>query len=163
MSEPYFEKYLRLVKQGRSHVENLKDQTSTFLHWCQGVEIGNTTVCHGSYTWTLCEVLNHLTDTERVFAFRALWVARGADSPLPSFDENEFSRNAGTNKLNWNALIEEFAAVRNSTIWLFANVPNEAWTRQGIVAGYQVDLNMLFGMIYGHLEHHFQIMISRLA
>ncbi len=118
-------------------------------------------VAHAPYTWTLCQVLNHINDSERVFAFRALWFARDAQEPLPSFDEHLFSARAAANEIGWDKLVEEFQSVRAATIALFDNMPSDAWQRGGLAAGYQVNVSMVCRMIVGHVEHHFQIMQAR--
>ena len=85
--------------------------------------------------WSIRQVLNHITDTERAFAFRALWFARGFDSPLPSYDQNVAATGAGADRISWAAHVEEFRHVRFSTISLFKNMPAQAWTRSGIASG----------------------------
>src|SRR6266480_857572 len=71
--------------------------------------------------WSIRQVLNHITDTERAFAFRALWFARGFDTPLPSYDQNVAATGAEANNVSWAAHVEEFRGVRLSTISLFRN------------------------------------------
>jgi hypothetical protein len=65
------------------------------------------------------------------------------------------------NHLDWQALIDEFRTVREATLSLLSNLPPEAWPRGGTAAGHEVDLSLLFGMIYGHVEHHFKILQTR--
>ena len=161
MDEPYFKKYLAYVDPAMRPVDELEAQASRFLSWCQRVDVSQTLALHGSYTWTFRQVLNHITDSERVFAFRMLWFARGSQVPLPGFDEHEFSSNASANHLDWQALLDEFRAVREATIALLRNLPPEAWPRGGTAASHEVDLSLLFGMICGHVEHHFKILQTR--
>ena len=161
MDEPYFKKYLAYVDPSIRPIDALEAQASRFLSWCRKVDDSQTLVLHGPYTWTFRQVLNHITDSERVFAFRMLWFARGSQVPLPGFDEHEFSSNALANHLDWQALIDEFRTVREATLSLLSNLPPEAWPRGGTAAGHEVDLSLLFGMIYGHVEHHFKILQTR--
>src|SRR6266404_2411196 len=79
--------------------------------------------------WSIRQVLNHITDTERAFAFRALWFARCFDSPLPSYDQNIAATGADADRISWADHVEEFRSVRLSTIPLFKNMPPQAWTR----------------------------------
>src|SRR5580693_1015877 len=68
--------------------------------------------------WSIRQVLNHVSDTERAFAFRALWFARGFDAPLPGYDQNIAASGAGADSIAWAAHVEEFGQVRESTISL---------------------------------------------
>src|SRR5256886_5708298 len=81
--------------------------------------------------WSIRQVLNHVTDTERAFAFRALWFARGFDTPLPSYDQNIAAAGAQANAIPWSSHVEEFKRTRLATISLFQNFPAEAWMRTG--------------------------------
>ncbi len=159
---PYFKKYLDRVRGDLDRVEYLKTQSSDFLEWCESINDASTTILHMDYTWTLREVLNHLTDSERVFSFRALWFARGSNDPLPGFDEKQFSINAGASLIAWPKLIEEFRSVRLASIALFSNLPDNCWRVGGSAAGYDVNVSILCDMIIGHVDHHFTIMRSRL-
>jgi hypothetical protein len=98
-----------------------------------------------------------------VFTFRALWIARGESEALASFDENRFLKNSGVMNSGWEMLLDEFYSVRLASVTLFGNLPDEAWTRRGMAGGYPVDVNMLCGMVYGHLEHHFSILKDRVG
>src|SRR5262250_1155083 len=84
--------------------------------------------------WSIRQVLNHITDTERAFAFRVLWLARGFETPLPGYDQNIASLGAGAGAVSWAAHLEEFRQVRLSTISLFKNLPEAAWIRTGLAS-----------------------------
>ncbi|MEK0426169.1 MAG: hypothetical protein RJB11_2260, partial [Planctomycetota bacterium] len=79
MVEPYFEKYLRRVDPSVDPMEQLVSQSEAFVNWASSVDSAQTLVLHDPYTWSLREVLKHICDCERVFAFRALWIARGGN------------------------------------------------------------------------------------
>src|SRR5215475_3549302 len=81
--------------------------------------------------WSIRQVLNHVTDTERAFAFRALWFARGFSSPLPDYDQEVAAAGADADKISWADHVEEFHRVRLATISLFRNMPSDAWMRTG--------------------------------
>ena len=163
MHEPYFEKYLRRVVPVEDPIEQLASQGEGFLAWAKSISTSETKLTHPPYTWTLGEVLKHLSDCERVFAFRALWLARGSKEPLPSFDENLFLENSAARTTPWEDLIAEYESVRLASITLFKSLPSDAWTNRRTAAGFDVDVNMLYGMIYGHLDHHFSIMKKRVS
>lgn len=111
--------------------------------------------------WSIRQLLNHVTDTERAFAFRALWFARGFDSPLPGYDPNIAAAGAEADAIPWAAQVEEFRRVRLSTISLFRNMPAAAWARTGIASDNRVSVRAVAYIIAGHLEHHNAILRER--
>ena len=111
--------------------------------------------------WSIRQVLNHVTDTERAFGFRALWFARGFESPLPSYDQNVASSGAEADLVSWAAHVEEFRRVRLSTISLFRNLPSQAWTRSGIASDNRFTVRALAYIIPGHFAHHVSVLRER--
>ncbi|MCU1384124.1 MAG: hypothetical protein JWL71_2821 [Acidobacteria bacterium] len=111
--------------------------------------------------WSAREVVGHVNDAERVFAFRALWFARGFDTPLPSFDQDVAVAGAGAHGRTWGSHIEEFRAVRAATVALFRDLPADAWTRRGTASGNPVSVRALAYVIAGHLAHHLAILDDR--
>ena len=111
--------------------------------------------------WSIRQVLNHVSDTERAFAFRALWFARGFDAPLPGYDQNIAASGAGADNVSWAAHIEEFRGVRLSTISLFRNMPAEAWLRSGVASDNPFTVRAMAFIIAGHVEHHITILRER--
>ncbi len=111
--------------------------------------------------WSIRQALNHVTDTERAFAFRALWFARGFDTPLPSYDQNIAATGAEADRTSWAAHVDEFRSVRLSTISLFKNMPSQAWTRSGIASGNPFTVRALAYIIPGHFAHHVALLRER--
>jgi hypothetical protein len=111
--------------------------------------------------WSIRQTLNHVIDSERIFAFRALWFARGFETPLPSFDQEVAVPAAKADGIPWAAHVEEFRRVRLSTISLFEHTPSEAWMRSGIASGNRVTVRALAFIIAGHLAHHMKILRAR--
>jgi len=108
--------------------------------------------------WSMRQVVNHVTDTERAFAFRVLWFARGFDTPLPSYDQTIAAAGAEADRVAWAAHLDEFRQVRSATLWLFGNLPEEAWTRGGVASGNYVSVRALAFILAGHVEHHGRIL-----
>jgi hypothetical protein len=104
------------------------------------------------------QVLSHLNDTERIFVMRAMWFARGFDTPLPSFDQNIAVTGAEPDRLSWAVHVEEFRHIRQATIDFFRNLQPEAWTRRGIASGNPVTVLSLGFMVPGHVTHHMAIL-----
>jgi hypothetical protein len=111
--------------------------------------------------WTIREALNHVTDTERAFGFRALWFARGFDTPLPSYDQNIAAAGARANDYSWSSHIEDFRAVRQATLTFFRNLPDDAWMRSGIASGNPFTVRALAYITAGHAAHHIAIVRER--
>lgn len=111
--------------------------------------------------WSIRQVLSHITDTERAFAFRALWFARGFETPLPSFDQDIAAAGAEADKISWAAHIEDFRRVRAASISLFRNLPEEAWARSGIASDNRFSVRALAWIIAGHLTHHVVVLRQR--
>ncbi len=111
--------------------------------------------------WSIRQVLNHIADTERAFAFRALWFARGFDSPLPSYDQNIAASGAKADNVPWAAHVEEFRQVRLSTISLFRNLPSEAWARTGVASDNTFTVRAMAFIVSGHVAHHMKILRER--
>jgi hypothetical protein len=108
--------------------------------------------------WSIREVLNHINDTERTFAFRAFWFARGFKHPLPDFDQDVAAPAAEADRVSWAAHTEEFDRVRLSTISLFENMPPAGWLRKGIASDSAITVRALAYLIAGHLAHHMNVL-----
>jgi len=111
--------------------------------------------------WTVKEVLGHITDTERIFAYRALRFARGDKTPLPGFEQNDYVRSGAFSERSLAGLAEEFGAVRGASIALFRSFNNEAWTRRGMADQKEVTVHALAFIIAGHQMHHRIILEER--
>lgn len=111
--------------------------------------------------WTIKELLLHIIDAERVFAYRALRFARNDKTPLPGFDENEFVAYSGANKRSLMDLLEELRCVRESSKLLFASFDDEALARTGTMFKVELPVLAVGFTIIGHQAHHFRIMQER--
>jgi hypothetical protein len=111
--------------------------------------------------WSIRQTLNHISDTERAFAFRALWFGRGFSDPLASYDQNISASGARADEYSWARHVAEFGDVRRASLALFRNLPAEAWKRSGIASGNLVTVNALAYIIAGHYAHHLAILGQR--
>jgi hypothetical protein len=111
--------------------------------------------------WSIRELLNHVNDTERIFAMRALWFGRGFETPLASFDQEIAVAHSNADTVSWVAWVEDFRRVRLASISLFENLPSEAWMRAGIASENKVTVRALAYIIAGHVEHHLGIVRER--
>jgi uncharacterized damage-inducible protein DinB len=104
--------------------------------------------------WTVKEVIGHLIDDERIFAYRALCVARGDVRPLPGFDENDYVAATNFESRPLANLIAEYRAVRAATLTLFESLSAEEWLRRGNVNGYEASVRGMAFHMAGHELHH---------
>lgn len=111
--------------------------------------------------WSARESLSHVTDTERMFTFRALWFARGFTEPMPAFDQDTAVLGAEANRLAWATHVDEFFQVRAATIPLFRNMPADAWGKIGVASGKPVSVRGLAFITAGHTAHHLRIFRER--
>ena len=107
--------------------------------------------------WSLKEVLIHMIDTERIFAYRALRFARNDMEPLPGFDQDSYIPFCNASNRSTDSIIEEYQAVRSATIHLFENMDDEALDRQGTASGSPFSARAVGFVIAGHELHHLQV------
>src|SRR5437667_759946 len=127
---PYYFTYIRRIA-GDDVLSVLEGQLEDSLKLLPMISEEVSLYRYAPEKWSIRQLLNHVTDTERAVAFRALWFAHGFESSLPSYDQNIAAASAQADTISWAAHIEEFRRVRLSTISLFRNMPTEAWTRSG--------------------------------
>jgi DinB family protein len=111
--------------------------------------------------WTIKQVLGHLADDERIYAYRALCIARGDSRELPGFDENAYARTGSFESRSIGDLLGDYKAVRNATVTLFHGLDSEAWLRRGVANGHAVTPRGLAFHIAGHELHHHRIVRER--
>jgi len=111
--------------------------------------------------WSVKEVTGHLSDSERVLAYRLLRVARGDQTPLPGFDENEFVAGSNADRRTLGDLAAELAAVRATTLALVRSLDDEALLRRGTVNNWPLSTRALAFIIAGHFQHHVNILRER--
>jgi hypothetical protein len=104
------------------------------------------------------EVLGHVCDTERIFAYRALRIARGDQTPLAGFEQHDYVKNGPFAAVPLAEIIEDYIAVRRATITLFRNLDEGAWSRRGVASENVVSVRALAYMIAGHELHHRKIL-----
>lgn len=111
--------------------------------------------------WSLKEVLGHLSDTERIYASRALWIARAEPGALPGFNDQAWVAEVGTEQRTLADMTEEWGAVRAATLALFRHLPAACWTRQGLADGKPASVRALAYVIAGHTRHHIEVLEAR--
>jgi uncharacterized damage-inducible protein DinB len=157
---PYYGKYIGLVPDG-DFVELLARQADDTLSVLRAIPENMAGHAYAEGKWTIKEVVGHVCDAERIFAYRLLRFGRGDQSPLSSFDENTYVPAGQFAQRTLASLVEEFAAIRSATIALVAGLPADGWLNTGPASGSPVSARALAYIIAGHELHHRDILLTR--
>jgi DinB family protein len=157
---PYFEKYVALVPEGEI-VATLDTQIESALSLIRGLSEAQAEHRYAPGKWSVKEVVGHLIDAERIFAYRALRFARNDSTPLPGFDENSFVANAGFGSRSLADLANEFEYTRKSNVYLFRGLDGAASLRRGVSNNNEISVRALAYCIAGHELHHLEILRTR--
>jgi len=150
---PYTVEYFDLVPDG-SVLELMSRRLEQTPARLRALPDGRLTVPHQPGEWTVNEIVQHISDDERIYAYRALRFARGDTTELPGFDPDEFAAHTHANLRALDDLIAEFTAVRTATLSLFDGLPDAALTRVGTANGAPMSVRAAALHILGHELHH---------
>lgn len=157
---PYYERYIALVPDG-DVVATLGSQVSETLALLRSLPSSVATYRYAPEKWSVNEVVGHIIDSERNFAFRALRFARNDPAPIPGFEQDDYIRNATFDAYPLADLASELEAVRQSTVYMFRHLDEAAWTRRGIANNAEVSVRALAYIIAGHERHHREVLLAR--
>ncbi len=157
---PCYDKYISLVTDD-DVVAALEGQLNDNRAMLLSIPESRASVTNEPGKWSVKQILGHLLDCERVFAYRALRFARNDPTPLPGFDENDFMRDATFDSRPLAELVSEFEHVRKATLHLIRSLSPEAWLRSGLANGKRVSVRALAFIIAGHERHHMNILRRR--
>jgi uncharacterized damage-inducible protein DinB len=156
----YFENYISKV-QADTVKEAIVTYGKILIDRFKALPVEKADYAYAADKWTLKEVLQHVIDTERIFAYRAVAIARKETISLPGFDENSYAANSKANSRDWNSLLEEFSAVRNSTDLLLKTFDEEQLSQQGTTNNNPTTVKAIAFIVYGHILHHLNIINER--
>lgn len=159
-SAPYYATYISQVPDGdvRAFLETQAPDAATFL---SGISEERSLHRYADGKWSIREVLSHINDCERLFVFRAFWFARGLESEMPSFDQDVAIAYAGADARPWSSHVDEFHALRASTVKFYRSLPAEAWSKRGVASGNPVTVRALAWITAGHAAHHLRLLRER--
>jgi len=157
---PYYEKYVSLVPDA-DLVETLERQGAETLALLRGLSEERGAHRYEPGKWSVKQVVGHINDGERIFAYRALAIARGDRQPLPGMDQEEYMAGVDFDARTLASLLDEFEAVRASTVHLLRHLSPEAWERRGTASGNEVTVRALAYIITGHVAHHVRVLGER--
>lgn len=157
---PFYETYVSKVQGGDviAQLESQRLQTAQFFA-ASTERDGNFRYAPGK--WSIKEVVGHLSDSERVFGYRAMRIGRGDQTALPGFEQEDYVKNGNFGEQSLADLVAEFGLVRAATLALLRSFNAEAWGRRGIASDNPVTVRALAFIIAGHELHHREILKER--
>ena len=157
---PYYATYINLVSEGDIE-QILSEQIKETVKLLKGLTAQQVHFRYAPDKWTIKEVIGHITDTERIMAYRLLSIARGEKVALPGYDDESYVLHADFNQLSVEELLENLEAVRHSTTLLLKSLNEDAWLRTGNANGSAITVRALAYIIAGHELHHRNIIRER--
>jgi len=156
----FFHNYINQVSE-TDVVTALKNQTDGFISFLNSIPESKQDYSYGPGKWTIREMLLHIIDAERIFAYRALCIARKDATSFPSFEENEYAAHSKAANRNWRDLVEEFSHQRRSNELLFSGFDEEQLFTTGTVNGRSIQPHSIGFIMAGHIHHHVRILKER--
>ena len=157
---PYFATYINKVMEDNI-AGAFKNQQAVVKDFFDSISEEKSSYAYAPGKWTLKEMLQHIIDGERIFAYRALSIARKETQSLPGFDENEYADNSNANNRTWKSLVEEMRLVRKTTELLFENFSEDILNQSGISNNNAVTVNAIGFITVGHVYHHVGVIKDR--
>jgi len=158
--DPYYAKYIALVPDG-DLLALLSAQIEETCNLLKNVPESKAGYRYAPGKWSIKEVVGHLSDTERIFSYRALRFARVDATPLPGFEQDDYVKAANFDARQLAELVSEFRAVRQTTVALFRSFDEDAFRRRGVASDKSISVRALAYNIAGHELHHVEILRTR--
>lgn len=154
---PYYSTYIDKLSEDVYDLNYLVNQSQELMNIYSKLSDDQAKFSYDRGKWSLKEVLGHITDSERVFTYRALAIARGEKQNLPGFEQDDYVNEAKFNEQKLSDLVEQYSVSRSSTISLFKNLSDEAIARVGIANDNKITVRAILFIIMGHEKHHMGI------
>ena len=156
----WFHNYIKAVPED-DLIAALKAQATSFPRFLETIPASKHDYRYAEGKWSVKQLLLHMIDAERIFAYRALCFARKDTTPLPGFEENDYAENSKAENRDWNDMIEEFNAVRRSTEIMFAAFDEDQLESAGTSNNNSIYVRAIGFIVVGHINHHVRILRER--
>lgn len=153
----YYERYVSLVGE-TDIVSALENQTGELENLFSTISAEKSLYAYAPGKWTIREMVGHLIDGEKIFAYRALRISRRDKTPLEGFEQDGYIENANFNSTAFKDLTDELLLARKSNFLMFRNMPETAWEIVGTASGVPVSVRGLAYIMVGHIRHHINIL-----
>lgn len=157
---PFYGNYISLVPH-QDLIQVLMEQKDSTVRLLKTISEDKAGTRYASDKWSIKEVAGHICDTERIMTYRGLRIARGDQTPLPGFEQDDYVREAGFDLRLLEDLTSEFTSVRNATLSWLQGLDNRALQRRGTANNMSVSVLALAYIIAGHERHHVRILRER--
>ncbi len=157
---PFYETYVSLVPETEI-VPSLESQIEQTRALLAGISEEKSLYRYGADKWSIRQVIGHMIDGERVFAFRAFTFSRADTVQLAGFDENHYVSQSDSDQVSLTDLCAEFVALRTANVLMFKHLKPEAWTAEGIASDNPITVRALAYIMVGHVKHHSKILQER--
>lgn len=157
---PYYGKYVSLVPEG-DILATLAEQMEATQRLLSGIDEGHAGFRYAEGKWSIKELVGHVIDAERIFAYRALRIARNDATPLAGFDQDPYIENASFDAYPLSELARELEMVRAANLLMFKHLSPEAWRRRGTASDAEVTVRAVAFIMAGHEKHHMEILRTR--
>ena len=142
-------------------IEELEICLHDFIRFVQNIPMDKFDYRYAEGKWTIKDIIQHIIDTERIFAYRALRISRNDKTLLPGFEQNYYVDNTNANDRNIQDLLTEFSAVRQSTLLLFKSFSEKQLKRMGTASNAAISVRAIGFIIIGHQKHHQKVFQER--
>lgn len=156
----YYQVYIDKAGDGNVF-EELSKNLNTIIHFFESINVEKLHYRYAEDKWTIKEILQHIIDTERVFAYRALRASRNDRTDLPGFDQDAFVVHSHANQKSIVNLLSEYKSVRMATLSLFESFDDRNLAETGIINGSSLSVRAIGFIIVGHENHHLEIIHKR--
>ena len=157
---PYYSRYIERVPDG-DVLSTLSRQISETIALLRGLPESVANYRYAPDKWSVNELVGHVIDSERIFTNRALRFARGDATAVPGFEQDDYVRGATFNAYPLSELASELQVVRQSTLYFFRHLDDDAWARRGVANNAEVSVRALAYIIAGHELHHREVLRTR--
>jgi uncharacterized damage-inducible protein DinB len=154
----YAEMYLKCLPEGEMILEHLKEQIKKTRQFVEDIPAEKWDYVYTPGKWTIKEVLVHIIDDERIYAYRALRFGRGDATPLPGFEQNDYVPYSKANGRSIKSILKEYGSVRKATLTLFRSFTEEDLLRRGTANNHAYSVRGLLYHLAGHELHHLKIL-----
>lgn len=142
-------------------LEELEISLHDFIRFVREIPMDKFDYRYAEGKWTIKDIIQHIIDAERIFAYRALRISRNDQTSLPGFEENDYVENTNANGRSIQELLTEFSAVRHSNLLLFKSFSEEQLTRMGTASNHPISVRAIGFLIIGHQKHHQRVFQER--
>ena len=157
---PYYGRYISLVPEGNI-LQILSGQLEETLSLLGGISESQASHRYAPDKWSIKEVVGHVVDSERIFAYRVLRFARNDKAPIEGFEQDDYVQNSNFDERTLADLVEEFEHVRRANLILFRSFNDEVLSRTGTASDAGVSVRALIYIIAGHERHHMEVLKAR--